>query len=64
MCIDLIENYITKTLKYICRKCDTKNINASPLCALSGGQDPPLWQEDVANTYSAVNGALPPYVKV
>ena len=59
-----MELMFIKHSNIFCRKCDTKNINASPLCALAGGQDPPLWQEDVANTYSAVNGALPPYVKV
>ena len=47
------------------RKCDSKNLNMSPLCYLNGDMVPPLWQEEVVNTYKMVNNeSLPDYVKV
>ena len=47
------------------RKCDSTNLNVSPLCYLNGDMKPPLWQEEVVNTYKMVNNeSLPDYVEV
>ena len=46
------------------RRCDSHNLNLSPLCNLQSDTKPSLWQQEVVETYKSVDGTLPNYVKV
>jgi len=46
------------------RKCDSKNLNISPLCSLDSTMKPTLWQREVVDSYNVSAGNIPDYIKV
>ena len=63
----IIANVVMTMALY--RRCDSKNLNLSPLCDLAAagaGEGPSLFTEEVVTTYQAAlsSGDLPSYIKV
>jgi hypothetical protein len=48
-------------MTYTCRRCDSRNLNLSPLCDLSSNMQPQAWGEEVAEVYK--NTQLPDYIQ-
>ena len=64
----IIANVVMTMPMTLPRRCDSKNLNLSPLCDLAGaaGEGPSLFTEEVVTTYQAAlsSGDLPSYIKV
>ena len=46
--------YTTYENPYLCRNCDSRNLNLSPLCDLAHPLSPAIWEEEVKKTYGDV----------